>query len=183
MNRFLIECFPHEIAQSLCDKHIVKMPLEEATMLSLAIYRYTGKDGETFAEFIERTGLQKGSPRHLTHPCTIWAGDTRANYMWGLKLLEEMSKEYTRRYGRVHKCSLHLPRLKELAIHIPDGNITEHPQCFGEVKERLQTQEHWPINAYRSYYKWKYDLNAWMKKNKLHNTPRWLEGDDYAINT
>ena len=34
MNRFLIEHHTDAIAKSLCDQHIVKMPLEEAQMLS-----------------------------------------------------------------------------------------------------------------------------------------------------
>src|SRR5210317_1290512 len=73
MNRFLIEHHPAAIAKSLCDKHIVKMPLEEAQMLSFAVKRYVP----------DIQGLQGGPKAHAKHPCTTWAGDTRGNYMYG----------------------------------------------------------------------------------------------------
>jgi hypothetical protein len=37
MNRFIIANTPQEIAQALCDKHVVKMPLEEAQMLCTVV--------------------------------------------------------------------------------------------------------------------------------------------------
>ena len=37
MNRFLIDHHPDAIAKSLCDQHVVKMPLEEAQMLCTAV--------------------------------------------------------------------------------------------------------------------------------------------------
>lgn len=164
MNRFLIECFQHDIAKSLCDKHIVKMPLEEAQMLSFAVKRYVP----------DMEGLQGGPAAHAKHPCTIWAGETRANYNWSLELLKQMSEEYTRRYHKIHKCSLLIPKLRELAKHIPDGNITPHPQCFGKGNDHLKTHEDWPIGAYRKYYKWKYDTTDWCKLNKTNTMPGWL---------
>jgi hypothetical protein len=38
MNRFIIEDTPSKIASSLCDQHVVKMPLEEAQMLCTALW-------------------------------------------------------------------------------------------------------------------------------------------------
>ena len=40
MNRFIIEDTPSKIAKSLCDQHIVKMPLEEAQMLCTALWHH-----------------------------------------------------------------------------------------------------------------------------------------------
>lgn len=173
MNRFLIEIHPGRIAKSLCDKHIVKMPLEEAQMLSHALHRYLAKGDEDFATFNKREGLQNGPKNHGKHPCTIWAGDTRANYTYSLAMLEEMCAEYTKRYHRDHKCSLLIPRFKFMAKYIPDGNITPHPQAFKDHPE-FMTDERWPITAYRRYYKWKYDTTDWCKLNKLRETPHWL---------
>ena len=50
MNRFIIEKTPHEIASSLCDQHIVKMPLEEAQMLCTALWHHA-------PDYAEREGL------------------------------------------------------------------------------------------------------------------------------
>ena len=38
MNRFIIEQTPYLISKSLCDQHIVKMPLEETQMLCTALW-------------------------------------------------------------------------------------------------------------------------------------------------
>ena len=46
MNRFLIEDQPDAIAKSLCDQHIVKMPLEEAQMLCTAIWHHAPEYAE-----------------------------------------------------------------------------------------------------------------------------------------
>ena len=50
MNRFLIEHHPDAIAKSLCDKHIVKMPLEEAQMLCTSLWHHA-------PEYAEEHGL------------------------------------------------------------------------------------------------------------------------------
>ena len=50
MNRFIIEHHPDAIAKSLCDQHIVKMPLEEAQMLCTALWHHD-------PEYAEAKGL------------------------------------------------------------------------------------------------------------------------------
>ena len=40
MNRFIIEEDVEGIAKSLCDQHIVKMPLEEAQMLCTSLWHH-----------------------------------------------------------------------------------------------------------------------------------------------
>jgi len=174
MNRFLIDHHPAAIAKSLCDKHIVKMPTEEAQMLSHVLHHYMGEEGENMKEFTARLGLVNSPPAHAVHPCTEWAAETRANYTFSCMMLDEMSREYTRRYGKTHKCSLLLPFFLDCAKYIPDGIITEHPQCFGEGNDHLKTDEQWPIEAYRNYYRWKYDTTEWCGKYKLREIPRWL---------
>ena len=46
MNRFLISYTPEWISRELCDKHIVKMPLEEAQMLSTAVWQHAPEYAE-----------------------------------------------------------------------------------------------------------------------------------------
>ena len=57
MNRFLIDHHPDAIAKAMCDKHIVKMPTEEAQMLSHVLHHYLGEEGETMKEFTAELGL------------------------------------------------------------------------------------------------------------------------------
>ena len=59
-----IEQTPQEIAKSLCDQHVVKMPLEEAQMLCTTLWHHA-------PDYAEEHGLYK--PVHQKHPCTLWA--------------------------------------------------------------------------------------------------------------
>ena len=49
MNRFLISYTPEWISRELCDKHIVKMPLEEAQMLCTAVWQHAPEYAEKHA--------------------------------------------------------------------------------------------------------------------------------------
>jgi len=74
-------------ARALADRHVVKMALETAQILSTVA-----------------GGPYK--PTHARHPCTLWAGESRANGEWlaahGLALCDE----YARRFGKLHGCRL-----------------------------------------------------------------------------
>ena len=48
MNIFFLDKTPYKSAQYLCDKHVVKMILESAQMLSTAVQRYTGRMEELY---------------------------------------------------------------------------------------------------------------------------------------
>ena len=98
MNRFLIEHHPDAIAKSLCDQHIVKMPLEEAQMLCTSVWHHA-------PEYAEEHGLYK--PVHQKHPCTLWAMENRANYRWAYSLYTAMLCEYHHRYGKWHGAGKH----------------------------------------------------------------------------
>lgn len=172
MNRFLIEHHPDAIAKSLCDKHIVKMPTEEAQMLCTTIRHYNSD----FADYHE---LYK--PVHQKHPCTLWAMETRANFIFAFNLYTAMLREYTHRYGKKHgaanpSVTNRLASTEHIchARHfIPNGPLTPHPQCFSGL-DHLKTEEDWPIEAYRAFYKvdkaafakWEYGGRA---------KPRWME--------
>ena len=98
MNRFIIDYDVVSIAQSLCDQHIVKMPLEEAQMLCTALWHHA-------PEYAEENDLYK--PVHQKHPCTLWAMHSRSNFLYAFNLYDAMLLEYTHRYGKVHGASKH----------------------------------------------------------------------------
>ena len=66
MNIFVLDTDPRKAAQYLCDKHVVKMTLEYAQILS--VYNQ------------HKDGVYR--PTHLKHPCVLWAGKSIANYQW-----------------------------------------------------------------------------------------------------
>jgi len=169
MNRFLIESDPDAIARSLCDQHIVKMPLEEAQMLCTSIWHHA-------PEYAEEHGLYK--PVHQKHPCTLWAKRNRSNYVFAWQLYNSMLKEYTHRYGKVHGASKHKDALinaRQFMPWSPAGGMTPHPQCFSGHDD-LKTNEAWPITAYRAFYI--VDKMRFARYNKGRDMPTWMKEND-----
>jgi len=142
MNRFLISYTPEWIARELCDKHIVKMPLEEAQMLCTVIRRYD-------PDHADRHDLYKSV--HEKHPCTLWAGESRANYNYAFRLWNHMCLEYTYRYGRRHASERFINALRDGIMCVPEGDLTAHPECFSEHTD-LKTGEFYPMDSYRKFY-------------------------------
>ena len=169
MNRFLINYSPELCARDLCDKHVVKMPLEEAQMLCTTVRLHA-------PEYAEEAGLYRAV--HQKHPCTIWAGQTRANYLYSLDMFREMCREYTHRYGKVHASWRLYDALVDATQYVPDGNITPHPECFSEHTD-LKSGRPWPIQSYRKFYmtKQRRFKMVWTKRD----VPDWFEYRNWEI--
>ena len=145
MNIFFLNPDPKISAQMLCDKHIPKMLLESCQMLSTAAQELRGDD-----QHLYKKAYQK-------HPSTIWVSESDSNFSWLYQHAKEISKEYTKRYGKIHKSSRILTYLrrkyKELlyvtqGIH---GSVTAPPQCMPDkYKEMGGTYS--TVQAYQKYY-------------------------------
>tara|TARA_R110002012_G_scaffold36000_1_gene102104 strand:- start:267 stop:794 length:528 start_codon:yes stop_codon:yes gene_type:complete len=163
MNRFIVDYDVVSIAQSLCDQHIVKMPLEEAQMLCTALWHHA-------PDYAEENNLYK--PVHQKHPCTIWAMHSRANYIYAYNLYCAMLAEYNHRYDKFHGCGKHIVALAKGGEFLPDLGLTKHPQCFSGHDD-LKTDEFFPVNAYRDFYK--VDKLSFARYNKGRQMPEWLK--------
>ena len=82
MNIFVVNENPVAAARQLCNRHIIKMPLESAQMLCAALHA----NGHTDTIY---------KPTHKNHPCTKWAGETRNNFIWLVEHGMELCREYT----------------------------------------------------------------------------------------
>ena len=91
MNLFVLDRDPVKAAQLQCDKHVVKMIVESAQMLSTAhrmldgemqvTRTKTGRKGRHYKlEGELETLLYKAV--HYHHPCTVWTMQTNNNYNW-----------------------------------------------------------------------------------------------------
>ena len=139
MNRFIIEKTPQEIAKSLCDQHIVKMPLEEAQMLCTA---HRELDGD---EYADANGLYKRA--YWNHPCTIWARESSSNYSWLYKHFLALGLEYEYRYGRKHASVVKLEEpLSKMPDNITHTSLTPLAQAMPEEYKNEDA-----IIAYRNY--------------------------------
>ena len=110
MNIFYTHTNPVQAAQSLPDKHVVKMPNEAVQMLVSALHRYGIEPN-----VITKSGtVHKGGYRN--HPCTVWAGDCRSNFHWTLAWGRALCKEYKKRYGRRHFAHVQINALSDWAF-------------------------------------------------------------------
>ena len=137
------------------------MPLEESQMLCTALWHHA-------PQYAEKHDLYK--PVHQKHPCTLWAMETRANYEFAFNLYMEMLTEYDFRYKKVHGASKHFYSIIKGIKHIPQGEITKHPQCFSGHDD-LKTNEFYPIKAYRNFYRVD---KLKFARYKYTDKPQWL---------
>ena len=57
------------------------------------------------------------------------------------------------RYGKWHGAGKHSVALHRGIVHIPQGGLTPHPQCFSGHDDCKTEAEAWPIEAYRAFYR------------------------------
>ena len=153
MNIFYLHNEPKLCAQYHVDKHVVKMILETAQLLSTAHW-LTGTEGPY-------------RMTHKRHPSTLWTKSNTSNYKWLCKLGMELCKEYTYRYGKIHKTQKHLEWLSNNIPNIPDGEFTPPTLAMPQV---FRCDDN--LLAYRKYYMYgKKHLHSWKKRQQ----PKFIE--------
>jgi hypothetical protein len=156
MNIFVLDNDPVVAAQMQCNKHVVKMPLECAQMLSTVHHIYDS-DRVPFVY----------QPTHRNHPCTLWASQSRANYAWLFDHFRALSDEYFHRYFKRHK-SWRL--LSDVVDTPPAGMRNDDITPFAQaMPDEYKCDD--AVTAYRAYYKNdKADLLVYTRRSK----PVWL---------
>jgi hypothetical protein len=188
MNIFYIDSDPQKCAEWAVDKHVVKMILESAQLLSTAHRVLDGQEARI--QVPTKTGKNIGKNRwkkiwllpdpenylfyqatHINHPCAVWARESNNNYNWLWAYLWEHCKEYTYRYGKIHKIERDglINTLSQTPHNIPIGYKTILPMAMpDEYKDPFDV-----IQSYRNYYKYgkshlhkytKRDMPDWMKE-------------------
>lgn len=151
MNIFATDPCPIKSARFLDFKRQNKMLLESCQLMSTAIHLHGGK-----APY---------KPTHIKHPVNIWTRQNRSNFMWVYQHALELSKIYTEKTGKIHKCSLILNTLLEQSSVIPDGELTPFVNCARNASLNLDfTYFNNVHEAYKQYLlkKWEIEKN---KKN------------------
>jgi hypothetical protein len=135
MNIFALDENPIVAAEYHCDKHTVKMILESTQLLSNVYWLHN------------LTGCYKLTHKH--HPATLWVAKSLQNFNLLATMALTLCKEYTYRYGKVHKCEAMLKELNQRKYLIPFSEIQQTPfaQCMPEQYKSTDA-----IMAYRNYY-------------------------------
>ena len=134
MNIFYLDKNPKLCAQYHVDRHVVKMILETAQLLSTAHW-LTGSEGPYRAT-------------HKNHPSSVWVRESHMHYRFLYDLFIALCDEYTYRYGKQHASDrqLRVP-LAKTPDNIPQVTWNPPPQCMPEEYKMTSS-----VLAYRKYY-------------------------------
>lgn len=176
MNIFYLDNDPQKCAQYMVDKHVVKMILETAQLLSTA---HRLLDGE---EYIGASASGRKAKRwrlpddretvlysatHVNHPSAVWCRENHQNYTWLFEHFLSLIAEYGFRYGKDHKCIDMVD-----ALFNPPKNIKKKaftPVTPAMAPEYIVSKD--SIENYRNYYKQgKKHLHSYTKRQM----PEWL---------
>jgi len=164
------------------DKHVVKMILEYAQLLSTA-HRYLdgtpvvghSDTGRKQSRYVLHDGRDKllYASTHINHPSAIWVRQSDKNYSWLFEMFESLLEEYTYRYGKKHACEKLVWALEVRPNNIPRGNFTEPtPAMPDEVKIVGDS-----IASYRNYY---INNKSHLAKWKKRPVPLWYPETNFA---
>ena len=98
MNIFVLDEDPAQAARYLDDVRLPKMCVESAQMMASALRRHGATDEQM--PLTKAGKPYKGGYKH--HPCTVWAGDSRANFHWLADHALSLCSEYAKRFGKTH---------------------------------------------------------------------------------
>ena len=177
MNIFYVDHDPMDAAQALVDKHVVKMILESAQLLSTAHRVLDGieiegksQSGRKAKRWIlpdAREGIIY-TATHINHPSAVWCRISVQNYDWLVDHFFALMREYTHRYNKQHKCYGEISyTLQSPPKNLKDWDWTPMPSCMAE--EYIISED--PIINYRNYYReGKKNLHKWTNRS----APSWL---------
>lgn len=156
MNVFVCDTDPTRAARALADRHIVKMTLEVAQLLSTQCH----VEGRSFDSMYRAT--------HVNHPCRVALGD--AGYRawvtaWGFSL----GGEYAHRYGKKHKSAAVIDRAAAaLGVDLDAASLDAAPICVLPEHRALPL-----VDAYRATLRAKYAAWGAAARWTRRSAPVW----------
>jgi len=186
MNIFVLDEDPIAAAKMYCDRHIPKMCVELLQQLGSAAIKHGAQP--------EQLPLAKATQKPIrggyhNHPCTIWCGMTRDNYLWAAHHGAALCEEYTKRFGKEHYCANGIEILYGLSHLIPEGDLTPFALAMPDVYRpqtwtsrttfRFATHASGDnaVQAYRRYY----HAKAFAKWEKGRPMPDWFDVVKQAV--
>lgn len=123
MNIFYLSADPVVAAAGHCNKHLPKMIVEAAQLLS-CIHRQTGSaPAGAYA-------ATRAAPR--SHPVMVWLAESAANFTWAADLGFALAARYTAIYGRTHKSEAVLRAVAAPPRGLPRVGRTPMRACVPE---------------------------------------------------
>lgn len=176
MNIFYLNADPLLCAQQHVDKHVVKMIVEYAQLLSTAHRLLDGVETLGFSasgRVVKRWQLPDDRDEvlyhatHKQHPSALWTRASKENYLWLSCLFDCLLKEYSFRYGKVHSTARLSSALQQSPSRIISQGFTEPTPAMPD--HYIVSND--SIQSYRNYYQGsKSHLFAW----KNRPIPDWI---------
>ena len=190
MNIFYSDRDPKQCAEWHIDKHVSKMLIEYAQLMSTA---HRVLDGEQYTD-LSKTGRKVkrwklSNPNadntiylacHVNHPSAIWVRQSISHYNWLYNLWQELHEEFKFRYGHSHSSfTLLCELLKEAPTNMKDLGFTEPPQAMKEFPQCMVKND--SISAYKNFYREaKKSFATWKGKVNGRPIPEWYS--EYSYN-
>lgn len=165
MNIFVSDKDPKISAINLDDKRVVKMILETAQLLSTAI--------------IMNGGEAPYKATHKKHPATIWAANTKSNFMWLVQHGLYLGEEYSHRFNKEHKSIQVINHIIDNRLFevIPNGELESFANCTANQTKGI-SYKHLDdaVEAYRAYLSSRWDTDTLVPKWTNRSKPEWYRG-------
>jgi len=188
MNIFYLDPHPKTCAEMHISKHVVKMIIEYAQLMSTA---HRVLDGTEYTDLtangrrIKRwrlddereQSLMKAS--HINHPSAIWCRENLDNYQWLYTMWRHLLNEYTFRYGKIHACARLELDLRFPPTKIPLGEFfAPTPAMPSDLKILAENpqpgRKYDSLKSYHNYYNVsKRGFASWQGKINSRPTPVW----------
>lgn len=165
MNIFVTNESPVIAAQDMCDKHLIKMILETAQILSTVckeVYDYEGD------------ALYKSC--YVKHPATLWAGQSYTNFCWLLEHGLALCHEYYFRFQKHHKSETVLDEVIKYmsdTIFTWSGVTNSTPEFVQIMPDEFKKTN--TCIAYQNYLLNKFENNKPKPKWTKRDPPEWYK--------
>ena len=180
MNIFYLDPDPAVCAKMHVDRHVCKMVIEYAQLMSTA---HRVLDGEMYLDktannrsikrwrLLDERETRLMKPTMMNHPSAIWLRQSDKNYLWLYKMWCELLSEFTYRYGKIHATARLIPDLAKLPNNSPIGVFTGPiPAMPDECKVPGNS-----LQSYHNYYVMKKShLWSWKGKINSRKQPQWF---------
>ena len=184
MNIFAVHTDPIIAARMLPDKHVTKMILETAQMLSIVFSKHYWDIGEVMK--VDGTPFKTERGAFKNHPCTKWAAEEFSHCAWLIQHGCGLCGEYYRRYGKMHGLTNSLFECKKLFHREVGIDIT----CYRWVNHFARAMPEDlkfdtsidDVEAYRRYL----NTKEWAYYNYLRKPearPDWLHQPQTHVKT
>ena len=175
MNIFVVDTDPKRAAVALPDRHVTKMILESAQMLSIVFSPHYWGIGQVTK--VDCTPFKTDKGAFKNHPCTQWAADKIENCAWLIKHGQSLCSEFRARYGKPHGLEQSLLDTETLFQRALDDPITIYHDVHVFARAMPEDLKYNSgiddVTAYRQYL----NTKTWAYYNYLRipeRRPSWL---------